>query len=292
MNGLPKGVALPGHLSHSSRDTLLRCAKSFFLSRLTPAPKQPTLWLATGSAVHIVTETWDNVQAAIGGDPEWDEKQLRSVWDVAFGDQLEELRAKDSNEFHWRGSKNETIAWWNRMGPQMVEAYISWRKRSPYTIWTTPDGEPAIELDVSGYLPGCEVEIKGYIDRIFFDPVFNQLIIVDIKTSKSPPKGADQFAVYAALMAAKWPEAVAPLGAAYMTREGTLATPWPLLAYTPEAVGELYQEAWEQIKAGKFDANPGDACRICDVSSSCAAINGPLARIYDPASPGYEEPPF
>lgn len=288
MSALPKGVALPGHLSHSSRDTLLRCAKSYFLSRMTPAPKQPALWLATGSAVHQVTELYD--RALLRGDVE--SFDVTTAWPIFFGGQLEDLRKKDPNEFHWRSSKREPIAWWNQMGPQMVQAYIDWRKRSPYTIWTTPDGEPAIELDVSGYLPGCEVEIKAYLDRVFHDPVFDQLIIVDIKTSKSPPKGADQFAVYAALMAAKWSEAVAPLGAAYMTREGTLATPWPLLAYTPEAVGELYQEAWEQIKRGYFAANPGDACRICDVSSSCAAINGPLARIYDPASPEYSEPPF
>lgn len=284
MSALPKGVALPGHLSHSSRDTLLRCAKSYFLSRMTPAPKQPALWLATGSAVHAVTEAWDRETLL--------PVEIQECWDYTFKGFLDQLRKQDANEFHWRSSKNETIAWWNKIGPQMVEAYISWRKRSPYTIWTTPDGVPAIELDVTGYLPGCDIEIKGALDRVFHDPVFDQLIIVDIKTSKQPPKTADQFATYAALLAVKYPKAVAPLGAAYMTRHGTLATPWPLLAYTPEAVGELYQEAWEQIKAGKFDANPGDACRICDVSSSCAAINGPLARIYDPASPAYEEPPF
>lgn len=286
------GLQPPDHISHSSRDTLLRCAKSFFLSRMTPAPKQPALWLATGSAAHIATETWDNMQHAIGADPDWDEKQLRSIWNVAFGDQLEELRAKDPNEFHWRSSRAEPIGWWNKMGPQMVQAYIDWRKRAPYEIWTTPAGEPAIELDVSGHLPGCEIEIKAFVDVVFHDPVFDQLIVVDKKTSKRPPSSADQMATYGALMAVKWPEAVPALGAAYMFRKGTLAAPWPLLAYTPEAMGELYQQAWEQIQRGDFTANPGDACRICDVSSSCAAKNGPLAHIYDPASPGYEHPPF
>lgn len=286
-------MILPGHLSHSSRDTLLRCAKSYFLSRMTPAPKQPALWLATGSAVHEVTEDFDRDQIDMPlGGIDWTAKTIQREWHIRFTNQLEELRKKDPNEFHWRSSKAETIDWWNVHGPQMVSAYIDWRRRAPYEIWTTPDGVAAVELDVSGHLPGCEAEIKAYIDVVFHDPVFDQLIVVDKKTSKRPPASADQMATYGALIAAKWPETVPTLGVAFMFRTGTLANPWPLLAYTPEAVGEMYQEAWEQIKAGKFSANPGAACRICDVSSSCAAKNGPLAARYDPSHPDHETPPF
>lgn len=278
------GLQPPDHISHSARETLLRCAKSYFLSRMTSAPKRPALWLAGGSAVHEVTEEYDR----------WDEDRpfdVLSYWEILFGEQLDKLREAEPNEWNWRRSQSEPIERWNQLGPQFVQAYIDWRERSPYEIWTTPDGVPAIELDVSGYLPGCPVEIKAYLDRVFHDPVFDQLIIVDLKTSKRPPKNSDQFATYAALLAAKY--GVAPqLGAPFMNRKASLGTPYPLLGFTPEVVGEMYGEAWAQIERGDFTASPGEACYLCDMSASCAAKNGPLAHLYDPDSPGYETPPF
>lgn len=79
----------------------------------------------------------------------------------------------------WRRTSADGVAEWWKLGPQLVQSYIDWRERSPWEIWTTPEGEPAIELDVSGVLPGCPVEIKAYLDRVFFDPVFKKLWIVD-----------------------------------------------------------------------------------------------------------------
>lgn len=287
------GLKAPQHISHSARETLLRCAKSYFLKYFTPAPRQPALWLAGGSAVHEVTERFDldQVIPPLGG-VEWTAKTVWREWTIHFGAHLDKLRKAEPNEFNWKRSPSEPIEAWNILGPQFVQSYIDWRQRSPYEIWTTPDGVSAIELDISGYLPGCPVEIKAYLDRVFWDPVFEQLIIVDLKTSKRPPKNPDQFATYAALLAAKY-DGVAPvLGAAFMNRKGTLSTPWPLLAHTPEAVGEVFGEAWKQIQAGEFEASPGDACFLCDVMSSCAVKNGPLAQRYDPAHENYEWPPF
>ena len=284
-------LELPHHISHSSRETLLRCGRSWFLKYLAKAPQTPALWLAGGSAVHEATETWDQVRITIEEDPEWTEAQLKSIWDVHFGDQLAKLRAKEPNEWNWRRSQSEPIETWNQMGPAFVQAYIDWRQRSPYEIWTTPDGSPAIELDVSGYLPGCPVEIKAYLDRVFRDPVFDQLIIVDLKTSKRPPKSADQFGVYAALLEKKY-GVRARIGAPFMNRRASLGTPFELEKYTPDFVGEMFGEAWAQIESGQFEATGIDdgACFLCDVSSSCAAKNGPLAAQYDPASAGYAPP--
>jgi putative RecB family exonuclease len=278
-------LTLPEHISFSSRETLTRCARSWMLKYLAKAPQRPALWLAGGSAVHEVTEAWD--RASLSGELEfW--RDIKSVWAVAFNAQLDKLRAKDANEWNWNRSQSEPIEVWNQMGPAFVQAYIDWRQRSPYEIWTTPDGVPAIELDVSGMLPGCPVEIKAYLDRVVHDPVFDQLIIVDIKTSKRPPKNADQFGVYAALLEAKY-GVRARLGAPFMNRKAALGAPHELDKYSPAFVGEMFGEAWEQILSGRFEANTNE-CFICDVSSSCAAKNGPLAAQYDPASPEYRAP--
>lgn len=277
-------LELPAHLSFSSRETLNRCARSWLLRYLMKAPQRPALWLAGGSAVHEATEQYDlaSIKSAMVY------MDVEKAWKRLFDAQLDKLRAKDPNEWNWNRSQSEPIEVWNQIGPEFVQAYIDWRQRAPYEIWTTPDGEPAIELDVSGRLPGCPVEIKGYIDRVFHDPIFDQLIIVDLKTSKRPPKSADQFGVYAALLEAKH-GVRARIGAPFMNRLATLGKPYELAEYTATKVGEMFGEAWASIQAGKFEANLSE-CFICDVSASCAAKGGPLASQFDPYDSGFKPP--
>ncbi|KUJ70777.1 hypothetical protein ACZ90_00205 [Streptomyces albus subsp. albus] len=272
------------HLSHSAREQLLRCAKSFFLARIARAPKRPALWLAGGSAVHLVTERWDRNQLC-GVAPPFD---VEREWSSAFSDELTKLREKLPNENAWRRSATEPIEVWDRMGPEFVRAYVDWRKRSPWEIWTTPDGEPAIELDVSGYLPGCPVEIKAYVDRVFWDPVFEHLEIVDLKTGKRPPKTADQFGTYGALIEATY-GVKCHSGVPFMNRRATVGKPFVLEEFTPEAVGAVYGEAWARIQRGDFPADGYNAeCFICDVSDACFVKGGPLAVHYDPDHPEYQ----
>jgi putative RecB family exonuclease len=275
---------LPSHTSHSAREQLERCARAYFLTRIAKAPQRPALWLAGGSAVHEVTEAYDlwTLPPTTG-----QEFPVQDYWDRTFEKQLQELRAKEPNENIWRRSQSEPIEVWRSMGLEFVKAYIDWRERSPWEIWTTPDGQPAIELDVSGMLPGCPVEIKAYLDRVFWDPVFEKHHIVDLKTGKSPPKNADQFGTYKALAKVMYGIDV-DSGVPFMNRKGGLGKPFDLTEYTPEYVGLVFGEAWEQVESGEFPANGFDkACFICDVEAACAAAGGPLAHLYDPAHPGH-----
>lgn len=260
-----------------------RCAKSFFLAKIARAPRTQSLWLAGGSAVHETTEVYD-LRRLAGGDGTFSTEE---VWHALFSDQLRQLRDKEPNENKWRRSSAEDVETWRRIGLQFVQSYIDWRERSPWEIWITPDGDPAIELDVSGHLPGCPAEIKGILDRVFHDPVFERLWVFDLKTGKRPPKNASQFRTYGALLRAKHGIA-ADYGVAFMNRKGSVANPHDLSDATPEAVGAVYGAAWEQIQSGEFPANgfPGE-CFICDVSAACAAKGGPLAAQYDPDHPDY-----
>jgi putative RecB family exonuclease len=280
----------PEHISFSSRETLQRCARSWFLKYVARAPKRPALWSVGGSAVHEATEFYDLYRISQGGgDPDLMKFELAGVWEACFNNQLEKAFEKEPNESKWGRSQAEPIDVWRRQGLQFVQSYIDWRERSPWELWTTPDGEPAIELDISGRLPGCEVEVKAFLDRIFWDPVFKKHHILDLKSGKRPPKNADQFGTYKALVKVKYGLDV-DSGVPFMNRKGTLGKPYDLTEFTVEAVGETFGEAWiqvqEYLRTGSWPANTGD-CFICDVQSSCAAINGPLAPQYDPASPGY-----
>ena len=84
-------IRTPTHLSHSSRETLERCALQYFLTRLTDAPQQPSLWLAGGSAVHEATEHYD-LLAYAGLVDDFD---AADVWSAYFGSQLAEAREKE-----------------------------------------------------------------------------------------------------------------------------------------------------------------------------------------------------
>jgi putative RecB family exonuclease len=274
------------HLSHSSRETFERCAKSWFLRYIAKAPQQPAVWSVGGSAVHEATEHYDLM--ACVGNADIAKQELGRIWDVHFEDQLAKATEKEPNQNLWRRSGTDDVESWRAMGLTHVQAYIDWRERVPWEIWTTPEGEPAIELDISGRLPGCPVEIKAYLDRIFWDPVFKKLWIVDLKTGKRPPSTSAQFGVYAALVKQKFGESIAD-GAAFMNRAGALGKPMDLSEYTPEAVGEVFAKIWEEIQSGSFPANgiQNRGCHICDVSAACHAKGGPLSARYDPDHPQY-----
>lgn len=276
------------HLSYSSKDTLDRCAKAYFLTRMTDAPQRPALWLAAGSAVHKVTEHWD--RAAIKGIKLTD-GQILQLWITTFDSEVADLRQKEPDEMKWRQSKSEPVEIWRQMGLQQVKDYIAWRERTPWQIWTTPDGSPAIELDVSGMLPGCGVEIKGYVDRVFHDPNLDQLTVVDIKSGTRQPDSDAQFGTYSGLFEAKYGRR-ANTGAAFMTRKAALGKVFDLSKYTMDYVGLIYGRTEAQIQAGAFNPKLGSHCwNICDVADSCYAYDGELAERWDPDHPGYA-PPF
>lgn len=271
----------PEHLSYSARDALDRCAKAFFLARMARAPKRPALWLAGGSAVHKVTELLDLEQV----------RDLGKAWDHHFSEQLDLLREREKDESTWRQSRSEPIERWREMGLELCQGYASWRERVPWQIWVTPDGEPAIELDVSGHLPGCKREIKGYVDRVFYDPNLDKLTVVDIKSGTRQPESDAQFGTYAALLSAKYDVNITA-GVAYMARKGALGKVFDLSKHTPDYVGTIYGRVEAQIDAGAFNPKLGSHCfNMCDVAASCYAYDGPLAERYDPDHPGHK-PPF
>lgn len=280
--GTPSASKPLRHLSYSSRDTLDRCAKMYFLTRMTDAPQRPALWLASGSAIHKVTELWDLGQ--IRGD-------VGKAWTHHFNEQLDRLRQAEPDVTKWRQSKSEPVEVWREMGLQHVRDYIAWRQRTPWNIWTTPDGSPAIELDISGMLPGCGVEIKGYVDRVFHDPALNTLTVFDIKSGTRQPDSDAQFGTYSGLFEAKY-GLRANTGAAFMTRKGTLGKVFDLSKHTMDYVGLIYGRAEAQIKAGAFNPKVGSHCwNICDVADACYAYDGEVAERWDPDHPGYA-PPF
>lgn len=278
---------MPVHLSYSGMNTMQDCPKRYELSYIAQAPRKGAVWFLGGKAVHRATEEWD--LARIEGR----QINLPAVWKDVFMEELASSKEGDPDFTNWRkaGTRKdnpvgEDIAhWFSDLGPQLVKAYVNWRNRSSWDIWRTPDGKPAIELDVGGTWPNAAMPFKGFIDRVFQSPQTGQLLLVDLKTGTRKPETALQLGVYSAAVETRWGVPI-HLGAAFMNRRGDLSEAWNLDLYTPEYVGRMFDQTDRAIKAGYFVAVPGRHCGMCDVSAACHANGGPLAQGYDPDFPG------
>lgn len=280
-----------GHTSYSTLTTWFDCPKQVELRKIRRAPATPAWWFAGGSAVHSATEEYDRWTLL---DPVSRPKfSIVESFGENFRGEVAEIEEKEPDRTKWRhaGPKTapETYDKWMRLGPVLVGNYISWRRNSDYVIWTHHDEGATtigIETDLSCTLPGCEMELKAYADRIFFSPSLEQLHIVDLKTGSRGPRNGLQFGTYAACLAFKY-DYIATTGAAFMNREGALGKPFSLEKYTPNYVGRLFSNLERAVRNDVFPAHQGSSCRMCDVQDACFAVDGPLAERYDPDHPGY-----
>lgn len=163
----------------------------------------------------------------------------------------------------------EDRSWWLSEGPAMVHAYYTWRLGNPnLEIWHTPEGKPAIELDVNVNLPGG-VTVKAYIDRIFEDKVTGQKIIVDLKTGKMAQSGL-QLAVYRTILQQQFGEAP-DYGAYWMARTGTLDTVHDLRQFPTEMIERWLRDVKKAIDLNLFVPHLSSACDYCGVKQFCYA---------------------
>lgn len=213
---------------------------------------------------------------------------------MAFDAEVNDISARYPDRSLWRaaGSKDapETYdRWKNTLGPELVAAYIRWRRRSQWVLWHTAAGEPAIELDLSTTFPGCDREVKAYADRIFFDPSMEQYIIVDFKSGTRAPEGPLQFGVYGAAMQLLHDKRCT-WGYPFMNRKAQLGRAFDLGKYTPVYVGRQFAALSKAVEGQVFPAHVGSACKMCDVQTSCYAKDGEFSKLYDPDDPEYDVP--
>ncbi|MDT0442351.1 PD-(D/E)XK nuclease family protein [Streptomyces johnsoniae] len=290
------------HLSYSSMSAWQKCGKSYQLGRVQGIRGTPAWWNIGGNAVHSVLEVWDHFFHEHGA-PSWGDAELQSAFTGALESEIDWAAQAEPDRSKWRIKRmsSEGYDWWMENGPRMCQSYIDWRLRSPsWEIWTTPDGEPAIELDVSGYLPGCDMEIKAYLDRVFCNKLFNRLEIVDFKSGSSV--GTDlQFGTYSALLIQKYGAVgEADFGHTFRTRDnshkrngkgpGLISHSQPLAKWTPRYAGMQFAKMSTAVKGGMFLANTSDEgwCNnVCDLSAHCYAAGGELSAQSDPDHPDY-----
>lgn len=143
-----------------------------------------------------------------------------------------------------------------------------------------------IEMDVTGYLPGCPVPIKGFIDRVGLHDDHGDLI-VDVKNGKTKPKDTFQLETYNALYKVAGYNAPNK-GAYFMGREGRIIGKPADLVMTPEEVGAIYGKVYqEMVQAEMKDRYPARKefnCKWCSQQDNCLAYLGETkqAKKFDP----------
>jgi putative RecB family exonuclease len=179
---------------------------------------------------------------------------------------------------------NAMVTKWRTMGPECVQAFIDWYESSGYQVWITPDGRPAIELELRPMFG--QIEVVMYVDLVLYKP--DHLLVVDLKSGSKQPDSPQQLGMYACGVELTY--GVRPYWAAYfMNRKGGLTKPVPTLGYgmSIDFFTKQLAAAERGIEAGVFVASPGSGCAICGVSRACAAVGGDLADQYDPSHPDH-----
>lgn len=213
-------------------------------------------------------------------------------WNQQLADELEDTRSGDyqPEQFYISGRTSklfpnkEDPSWWALKGPGFVQAWVAWRDNCGMDIWTTPTGEPAIELEAPANRG--DLELVQVIDRVFIDQE-GDLRILDLKTGSTTPAWPRQLALNNLGLIQQFGRA-ARWGGFWSARKG--AVEWSDL--------RIYDEdwLWNQVRMAReirdqqlFVAQPTNLCKsACGVAPYCKAMGGELSLLLD-MQPSHKE---
>lgn len=202
------------YLSHSAAEQLARCGEQFRLRRVVRLAECPSWAQVGGSAAHSTTEAIDlKVDFGIdNGEP----TDFNEALDKEIAE-MEERSGHPKSEWKEAGRAPNKLGekWWREEGPRMVQGWRDWLNHSGFTIWITPDGEPAVELGVRGEVGGGDA--LAFVDRVL--GAGQGLMVVDLKFGTKEPQAMNQMGLYALLLADRFPGVQFPWATFYMARK-------------------------------------------------------------------------
>ena len=186
------------------------------------------------------------------------------AWDECKGD-IDLTNARVGGRATKENPNKEDAEWWNKTGPKWLSDYVNWRKNNPdWKIWTLPDGTPAVEFGLMPTIGG--VLVKMFIDRVF--EVNGQLVIVDLKTSRSLPASALQLGFYKIGIQQMLGVEI-NFGNYYMSRNSGTGEMIDLSGYTYDKIEYLVNKFEEARQAGIFLPNNNNCNTLCGLTQHC-----------------------
>lgn len=170
----------------------------------------------------------------------------------------------------------EDEVWWRTHGPEMVQRWLDWRIKSGWQVWTTPDGQPAIELPIVVDVDGETV--KMYIDRVMVEPVTKSLVIVDVKTGSRTPDSDLQLGFYR-LGIMELYGIDAKHGAYWMARQGNIGEIFSLERFDPRLMSLWFKRWRTAVDNQIFLPHITTRCRACSMRDYCLAYGGSKSHL-------------
>lgn len=258
------GYPLPEYVSYSALSTWLECGWKYYLTRILQTEEKPSWWLVGGSAVHTATERLDKQLLSSGVVNEDFDGLFQAAW-------LEELtktiESSTTDVSQWSAASRgkEDDKWWSKQGPKMVEAWAHWRgTQESWSLWHTPEGQPAVELELNLMLGG--VPVKMIIDRVMQNE-HGELMVLDLKTGSTAPKHHLQLAFYAAGIDQMFGERPR-WGAYWMARSGSTSPLFDLTNLSTDKIIDMVVK-FEKARHQQVFLPNFASCSMCGVKMAC-----------------------
>lgn len=193
-------------------------------------------------------DTWDRVKTAHSAST----GQEEALWRKAG-------RTTKANP------EGEDADWWYSEGRSMLDSWVKFRTGElGWSVWTTPDGKPAIEISMTVDMRGVPVQMG--IDRVMVTPD-GELVIVDLKTGMYTPSSDLQLALYAVGMEKTF--GIRPqYGAYWMARKNVTSPLVELDFYKTEMVERIVGDFDRARKEALFIPNYSH-CKMCGFRKDC-----------------------
>lgn len=277
----------PEHMSNSQLASWLHCGKSYELKRIHGLKGQPSVWLAAGVALHDTLFEINQESAGL-----IDHLDVRESFERNYSTMTDKMVQESGIEVgQWRAAgrvskdkpNKEDWHWWRGEGVRQAMIYRDWLRSSGWSV-LTHDGVLLAEFETTAEFGGMPV--KGFLDSVMVSPD-GEMFVNDYKSGTRIPGSKFQLGLYRAALK-RTLDLDVDLGMYFMTRKAEATEPFDLRRFTPEYFDKIFSMAKVAMDNDVFIPNPGDACRMCDVSDHCYAVGGALAWQSDPDHPQYQ----
>jgi len=211
------------------------------------------------------------------------EQLWAECFNQAIGDQQER---HGSNPVDWKagGRKSkewpdkENGDWWSAKGPEMLHNFVQTWAASGFQVWVTPEGIPAIELELN--VDFGEVRVKAFVDLVAVTPD-GELVVIDWKSGANMPSNSMQLGLYAAAIGKQF--GITPSGGYYYNARAAIFEPAEGMdRWTHPLFTELFRQFEFSVQNRIFLPNISMMCKSCMVVDYCHANGGEFAHLVDP----------
>lgn len=262
-------------LSYSQGQTLNRCGEAWRLERRHRKVGRPSWAAIGGTALHNITEATDLNQHGeatyIPGVPDAIEDAIAHELERSNGRWgREDIRSFGRATKAWPEKENR--AWWEHHLPVFLASWEAWKGSTPWRLWMTPDGKPAVEVEIDVELDSQDEPLKGFIDRVFEDPRTGRLIVVDLKSGRAP-KSSQQLGIYRLGLWQKY-GMLADFGTYWLARTGMTSEVYDLSEWHDDRLSFEFGVSRALVEQNLLAPSVGDNCSWCSVREWCYAVGG------------------